>query len=282
MSFVSPPPMLDIARLFPELEPLARTTVRLHPRRGNPGVRDSSVSGPLLWPADEPWPWCMASSEHDGPNAYQPLLQVFARDAPTMFFPDGCDLLQLLWCPNEACSPTGDALAGCPRPLARWRASSDVTDVQGSAPEPEVVFDEWFPRNPCVVSPEPVTEYPYLTDLPQELRERIRAWEPTVGLPGHEGSYQSSLSTVPGTKTGGHPQWGALVDPYWPDCVCGRRMTYLLTVNSDETGAGQSRWSRHDEPRWREDDGHDLVIKSDLLAFACIHCPAAPLDYLAT
>lgn len=77
--FVSPSPIFDIARVFPELEPFAATTVRLHPRRGKPGARDSSVSGPLLWPADEPWPWCTAPHEHDSPNAYQPLLQVFAH-----------------------------------------------------------------------------------------------------------------------------------------------------------------------------------------------------------
>lgn len=43
---------------------LARTTVRLHPRAGAPTLADGSIGGPLLWPADEPWPRC---SEHAGP-----------------------------------------------------------------------------------------------------------------------------------------------------------------------------------------------------------------------
>ncbi|MER6401178.1 hypothetical protein ABT263_34830 [Kitasatospora sp. NPDC001603] len=55
---VTPPRRVDIAAVFPELVPLARQTVRLHPRLGEPTVHDSSVGGPLLWPADEPWPVC--------------------------------------------------------------------------------------------------------------------------------------------------------------------------------------------------------------------------------
>ncbi|MEW2267655.1 hypothetical protein AB0913_34660, partial [Streptomyces sp. NPDC047868] len=52
----TPPRPVDVTALFPQLAPLARTTTRLHPRPGSPTVRDSSVGGPLLWPADEPWP----------------------------------------------------------------------------------------------------------------------------------------------------------------------------------------------------------------------------------
>lgn len=282
VGFVSPPPPYDIGAIIPELQSYAATTVRLRPRRGNPGVSESSVSRPLLWPADEPWPWCTESSEHERPNAYQPLLQVFARDAPTMFFPEGSDLLQLLWCPNERCSPAGPALAGCPRPLARWRRSADVTDVLPAPPMPEVVFDEWFPCNPCVVSPESVVEYPYATDLPPELRHRIDDWE-AAGEGKGERSYDDALSVVPGTKTGGHPSWGALLDPHWPDCVCGRRMSYLLTISDLETCGSGTRWDRDFPGGWQADtDGHDLALKNDLLAFACTICPGAPFDFLIT
>ncbi|MFF2353355.1 hypothetical protein ACFVVL_26630 [Kitasatospora sp. NPDC058115] len=55
---------MDIASLFPELAPLARRAVRLHPRAGVPSVRDSSVGGPLLWPSDEPWPTCAQEHHH--------------------------------------------------------------------------------------------------------------------------------------------------------------------------------------------------------------------------
>lgn len=62
MSFTTPPRPLDVTALFPQLAPLARTATRLHPHPGSPSVHDSSVGGPLLWPADEPWPHC------DGPH----------------------------------------------------------------------------------------------------------------------------------------------------------------------------------------------------------------------
>ncbi|MFI6848861.1 hypothetical protein OG535_22995 [Kitasatospora sp. NBC_00085] len=65
MARTSPPRPADIVAAFPELAPLAREAVRLHPRRGEPTVRDSSVGGPLLWPADEPWPVCEREHEDD-------------------------------------------------------------------------------------------------------------------------------------------------------------------------------------------------------------------------
>ncbi|MFF0413398.1 hypothetical protein ACFYUY_23540 [Kitasatospora sp. NPDC004745] len=58
---VTPPRRVDIAAVFPELVSLARQTVRLHPRLGEPTVHDSSVGGPLLWPAGEPWPVCVGA-----------------------------------------------------------------------------------------------------------------------------------------------------------------------------------------------------------------------------
>jgi hypothetical protein len=58
MTRTTPPRPADLVALFPELLPLARTATRLHPRPGSPTPRDSSAGGPLLWPADEPWPYC--------------------------------------------------------------------------------------------------------------------------------------------------------------------------------------------------------------------------------
>ncbi|MFH9089410.1 hypothetical protein [Streptomyces sp. NPDC017673] len=58
MPRTTPPRPLDVETLFPELAAHRGTTTRLHPRPGNPGPADSSVGGPLLWPADEPWPVC--------------------------------------------------------------------------------------------------------------------------------------------------------------------------------------------------------------------------------
>ncbi|MDI3403273.1 hypothetical protein [Streptomyces cavernicola] len=66
----TPPRPLDVTALFPQLAPLARTVTRLHPRPASPTPtpRDSSVGGPLLWPADEPWPYCDRLHTWDGMN----------------------------------------------------------------------------------------------------------------------------------------------------------------------------------------------------------------------
>ncbi|MFE6162520.1 hypothetical protein ACFQ7F_26800 [Streptomyces sp. NPDC056486] len=57
MTRTTPPRPLDAESLFPELAARG-TTTRLHPRPGNPDASASSVGGPMLWPADEPWPVC--------------------------------------------------------------------------------------------------------------------------------------------------------------------------------------------------------------------------------
>ncbi|MFD8733579.1 hypothetical protein ACFV06_01535 [Streptomyces sp. NPDC059618] len=58
------PRPVDVSAVFPELAPLARPAIRLHPRPGSPSAGESSVGGPLLWPAEEPWPHCEASHLH--------------------------------------------------------------------------------------------------------------------------------------------------------------------------------------------------------------------------
>ncbi|MFB6817518.1 hypothetical protein ACFCV8_23520 [Streptomyces sp. NPDC056347] len=62
----TPPRPVDVTAVFPELAPLARPVIRLHPRAGSPSVEDSSVGGPLLWPAAEPWPHCEGSHQDGG------------------------------------------------------------------------------------------------------------------------------------------------------------------------------------------------------------------------
>ncbi|MFF4323209.1 hypothetical protein [Streptomyces sp. NPDC001568] len=64
----TPPRPYDVTVIFPQLAPLARTATRLHPRRGTPSPQDSSIGGPLLWPAGEPWPHCEGPHVVDGSN----------------------------------------------------------------------------------------------------------------------------------------------------------------------------------------------------------------------
>ncbi|MFF4810052.1 hypothetical protein ACFY03_17740 [Micromonospora chersina] len=64
MTRTTPPRPLDITELFPELREHSATATRLHPRPGTPTAADSSVGGPLLWPADEAWPVCTDGDAH--------------------------------------------------------------------------------------------------------------------------------------------------------------------------------------------------------------------------
>jgi len=64
MTRTTPPRPIDIAGIFPELAEHSTTATRLHPRPGQPTEADSSVGGPLLWPAGEPWPVCEDGEDH--------------------------------------------------------------------------------------------------------------------------------------------------------------------------------------------------------------------------
>ncbi|MEU4780168.1 hypothetical protein [Micromonospora sp. NPDC023633] len=57
---ITPPLPPDALARYPGLETLGRTATRLHPRPGAVTAAGSHVGGPLLWPADEPWPTCDA------------------------------------------------------------------------------------------------------------------------------------------------------------------------------------------------------------------------------
>ncbi|MER6137820.1 hypothetical protein [Streptomyces sp. NPDC001815] len=58
MTRSTPERPLDIEAVIPELSGHRGSGTRLHPRPGSPVPEESSVGGPLLWPADEPWPTC--------------------------------------------------------------------------------------------------------------------------------------------------------------------------------------------------------------------------------
>jgi hypothetical protein len=64
MTPTTPPRPFDVAALFPGIEEHATTATRLHPRPGTPTAADSSIGGPLRWPADEPWPVCEDGDAH--------------------------------------------------------------------------------------------------------------------------------------------------------------------------------------------------------------------------
>ncbi|MGA5449732.1 hypothetical protein ACPCVO_24090 [Streptomyces umbrinus] len=305
MPRTTPPRPLDATALFPELAPLARTAVRLHPRAGTPTAADSSIGGPLLWPADEPWPTCPdhnSASHHgvapddvrlgrrilaeawarpraegadlltpeervivdrasisgsaripqDGPVPMIPVAQLYASDVPALPGPAGTDLLQVLWCPFDH---DEDYL---PAVELYWRASADVTDPLAAPPQPSVIGSDDYLPEPCVLHPETVTEYPAPHELPEDLAERIEAWEEDQNQNDPDDSddlddlddlddvtvvdYQYDLSVAPGCKLGGHAPW-SFSDPFPMACPeCGSDVRPLLTIDGTEWDGGSGSW----------------------------------------
>jgi hypothetical protein len=58
-----------------------------------------------------------------------------------------------------------------------WRRSGDVGEVLGRPPQPKVVGYAGHVPEPCVLYPERVVTYPFAGLLPEELNDRIGAWE---------------------------------------------------------------------------------------------------------
>nr|BEK70436.1 hypothetical protein KPHV_76630 [Kitasatospora purpeofusca] len=254
-SRTTPPRPLDVTSVFPDLAPLAREAIRLHPRPGAPTPYDSSVGGPFLWPADEPWPHCgeqhgwwdeATDEEHEGPNAMVAVVQLHLRDVPLLRPPAGADLLQVLWCPVEH-EPDLK-----PPTVLVWRSAGAVTDLLGTPPAPVVVeYDDHYLPVPCVLAPERVTEYPNYLELSPDLQQQVADWSrwPTVGAavedfyePCPQEFYGEALAEAPGWKVGGWAPWG-LTDPVARFCeTCGAGMTPLLTVASGEWDGRPPAW----------------------------------------
>ncbi|MEV6105993.1 hypothetical protein AB0M28_14940 [Streptomyces sp. NPDC051940] len=294
---------------FPELHAHGRTAVRLHPRPGSPTARESSVGGPLLWPAGEPWPVCEEAHpaddghDHDGdcdcgqyemirqaiasvgaahtlrpryerparPVPMVPVLQLFRADAPGAPFPsEDVDLLQILWCPERH-----EELNEGPRPVVFWRRSADVAPGDGLPAEPG--SGRHIPV-PCVLHPEELTEFPWLSrgygselgPSPVAAALEQRVQEWNAGQP--RGYDYHALAISPGWKAGG---WDLL----HPECGCGATMVTLFQTSQYEYLDGC--WTPHGEPdlRWgdpqdRADQQPTGVTIGDELCLTVHICPA--------
>lgn len=69
------------------------------------------------------------------------------------------------------------------------------------------------------------------------MRSTCITWNATMGCdrisPGCDNRYALTLSSAPGLKVGGYPEWTQA--PCWPDCPgCGRAMEHLLSIPSRE------------------------------------------------
>ncbi|MEV0644949.1 hypothetical protein AB0I28_06760 [Phytomonospora sp. NPDC050363] len=262
----------DFEKRVPELAEYRTTATRLRPRRGTPGVRESSVGGPLLWPAEEEWPVCEDAHEelrqtggrlcspddvhtarallaargrgaptdeeraalaavteghpagilaHGGPVPLIPVAQLFQRDIPDYFGPPGTDLVQVLWCPLDHDYWT-------PEVSVFWRTAAEVGEVLAEPPQPAALHDEYLP-NPCVVTPEQVTEYEYWELLPEPLRAKTSSDE------------YEAVSVARGWKAGGFTAWNLTGPAELPCDDCGSPMRLLLAADPWEPDAEEDK-----------------------------------------
>ncbi|MGH3312411.1 MAG: hypothetical protein ACRDP3_17795 [Streptomyces sp.] len=169
------------------------------------------------------------------PIPLMPLAQLFAHDVPDLDFPDGYDILQVLWCPFDA---HGEREAR-PDFHLHWRKRGEISGSLTDAPELEVVGTGDYVPESCVLHPEVVAEHEYIGLLPEELQARIEAWEESNTDGAFD--YRSDLSISPGWKVGGFATWHS-TDPYSVECSCGETMRLLLTVASTEWDGGNESW----------------------------------------
>jgi hypothetical protein len=270
MARTTPPRPFDIAEIFPELREHRTTTTRLHPRIGSPTTADSSIGGPLLWPADEPWPMCTDGDGHDVGLLRTPAavrrrreIEVAASGRSTFTAEERAEL------PAPGFSEP-EELIHQPVPLipVAQLYRRDVPDFIG--PDDTDLFQVlWCPLDhplsdlipklrliwrrtadvgrPLLTAPEPpVVEENYLPNRCVVHPEQVvdyRYWEMLPeDLQARIAAWEkdiggldySAWSVVPGWKVGGFPS-GRMSGPFTLTCrTCDAEMVLLFTVGYGE------------------------------------------------
>jgi hypothetical protein len=137
-----------------------------------------------------------------------------------------------------------------------------------------------------------VADYPY-ADAPEELLERLAAYDEPFVEEEVQGWSMWSLLVVLGCKVGGYPTWTQ--PPAWPECpTCERRLNHVLTLLGDEGGRHQipvEEWDTAgytggvDEAMAGSEAAHANRHPLEMTfgdnggfnVFTCTHCPDMPL-----
>lgn len=231
MPWTTRQPTFDVEALFPFLKGRARTAMRLHPRREvdlPPAV--SKIGGTFVWPPSEPPPVCPTKL-----CPAVPVLQIRRAEFPLIEFPGDTDLMQLLWYPQAY-----DDWHYNPKIEIFWRTLDDIPTDSVLRPVYKHHEDIFFVHE-CRIEPEVVIEYPYIDLLTEVEKQAICKWEEEQDDP--LARYQYCLSTCPGTKVGGYPEYAGQDAPTIFNSD-GRESEYVLTLSDDE-------WDGGSFPRWR-------------------------------
>lgn len=277
-----------------------RRIADIHRERRGPAA--ASPGAPGAGPADEDRrPLAELRREHRVPGIGDtdplPMIgvaQLYRRDVPDLLAgPGDCDLLQVFWCPFDAHGKTGYGMSLD----LRWRRSWEVGEVLAAPPLPQVVGYEGYVAEPCVLHPEQVVTYPFAGLLPEELGDRINAWEEALEEEAEEARerasddkaasppmYQYDLSIPPGWRAGGFASWH-LTDAHVMTCsACATPMELLLTIDSSEWDGGSGSWQPLEE---RGLPAHPFATPTEVTVgrwgelniFACPSDPEHPHDH---
>ncbi|KOV82980.1 hypothetical protein ADL03_22795 [Nocardia sp. NRRL S-836] len=198
---------------------------------GDPTDADSHIGGPVLWPIDEPWPWCDGTA-HDRRSPGVPgadiagvgmpfvgAVQLYRRDFPELPFPDGTDVLQVFLCTlhhdlDHAYGPDVRLV---------WRDSAAVVELIEEEPQPSLQ-EEIYTPTVTVLEPVRITEYARPFERPEELRDAD--WPETSS----------------GTKIGGWTAWWQ-TGPIEFECAqCGTALRQMVSLGTHEPSGDNVEW----------------------------------------
>lgn len=280
----TPPRPFDMEKSFPVLADWRRTATRLHPRPGDPGVRDSSIGGPLLWPADEPWPVCTAGDHYDDPSstvghvlrqrlvdATRSLARARGEDTAALdeqwqtMMDDGKRIGQDLDpagpfryipvaqlyardVPGLPVPPGADLmqLLWCPFMHEHCDYLPSVRLVWRDAAAITTTANGWNPDAP--VEDEDFVPQPCMIH-PEQVTEYAPTAFTGLELPDDDVDYIHSHLLAAGWKVGGWGDYCGVNEPEVPDCECGVATEAFFTVGNGEWSTDFGSWRPvEDEP----------------------------------
>jgi hypothetical protein len=139
-------------------------------------------------------------------------------------------VLQILWCPNGHQEPTRNQAPDSPTVALRWRREADVGDVLAAPPELVRQDEDFYVLTPCTITTEPIVDFPFREELPEDLQPRLRQLVERTSPGGGD-----VITRVSGWKVGGWPTWHLTGVNSFACEVCDRTLVLLFTIASDDT-----------------------------------------------